>query len=42
MEPVIQVMYEVKMKLGYKPINKDKREYFLIGPNGGLMKLSIQ
>lgn len=43
LEPVIQVMYEIKIVLNQKhePVQKNK-EYFIITPNGDMRPLNIQ
>jgi len=42
LEPVIQVMYEVKLKLNTKkPIQKASKEFMLITPNGDIKQLNL-
>ena len=44
LEPVIQVMYEIKLKLNNEKVNdpKTSKEYLLISPSGDLKSLNIK
>ena len=43
LEPVIQVMYEIKLKISRRtePVTKAEKEYILVTPNGELKNLNI-
>ena len=41
LEPVIQVMYEIKIYREKKPTQKNNKEYFIITPNGVMKSLNI-
>jgi len=41
LEPVIQIMYEIKIYREKKPTQKNNKEYFIITPNGVMKSLNI-
>ncbi len=42
LEPVIQVMYEVKLQINNTATTKNNKEYFIISPNGEIKSLNIK